>query len=222
MRNFFNGLLGLALLVGGLIGLAIGARAGLTWLFEGVNPTVAAAIVAATATTLVSVLGVTLGRYLERRHQIDLELRERKVPIYTEFVEGLLSVFASVNESDGNESAKAGQQQRNRPQKGKVSAATSAANSGLDMVEFLTRMTPKLMIWASNDVVVKWSKFRRGADKHPPIDYMFMMEDLMTAIRKDLGHSGGDVSKGDLLGLYINDIDEHLPSAKKRDTEAPS
>jgi hypothetical protein len=214
MKDIFNGVIALVVLIAGVVGIAVGARWGLTWLFDGVNPTVSAAIVAAAATTLVSVLGVTLGRFLERRHQIDLELREQKVPIYTEFVEGLLSVFASANESDDDQKPTSSGPQRNKTAKGKVDTSKAEAKQELDMLEFLTGMTPKLMIWASNDVVVKWSKFRRGADRHPPLDYMFMMEDLLTAIRKDLGHSGGGITKGDLLGLYINDIDDHLPASK--------
>ena len=204
----------LVVLVAGVVGLAVGARWGLTWLFDGVDPTVSAAIVAAAATTLVSVLGVTLGRFLERRHQIDLELREQKVPIYTEFVEGLLTVFASANASSDDQEDAAISASHTNMSSAKTIDAVPASAEQLDLLEFLTRMTPKLMIWGSNDVIVKWSQFRRGADKHPPIDYMFMMEDLLTAIRKDLGHSGGGIARGDLLGLYINDIDDHLPPGK--------
>ncbi|WP_269303387.1 hypothetical protein [Aeromicrobium sp. HA] len=193
MKNFLNGLLGLILLAAVVTGAALGGRWLLRWLFEGVNPTVAAAIVAAAATTIVSVLGVTLGRYLERRDQIELELRQRKIPIYIEFVEGIMKMFFnSVSESGGT----------NLVEK-------KAGEGPFDLVEFFKKMTPQLMIWASNDVVSSWSRFRRGADKTPPIDYMFMMEDLLAAIRKDLGHNG-QMAKGDLLGTYINDIDEVL------------
>ncbi|MCW2835346.1 MAG: hypothetical protein JWN68_3299 [Nocardioides sp.] len=116
--------------------------------------------------------------------------------MYTEFVEGLLSIFSSSAESDETDSEDA-----------------QATEVSPDLLQFFKKITPQLMIWASNDVVVKWSRFRRGGDKHPPMEYMFMMEELLTAIRKDLGHSGA-ITKGDLLGLYVNDIDEHLPSKK--------
>lgn len=189
VKAFLNGILALLILALLVVALALGARWGLSWLFEGVDPTISAAIVAAAATTLVSVLGVTLGRYLERRHQIDLDLREQKVPIYSEFIAGILSIFAADEDDEEDE--------------------TLTEEESPDLIAFLHEITPKLMIWASNDVVTSWSKFRRAANKHPPIEYMFMMEDMLTAIRKDLGHSG-IVERGALLGLYVNDIDDYV------------
>lgn len=189
----------LAITVAFVIGIGFGARASVRWLFDGVNATVAAAIVAAVTTTLVSVLGLTLGRYLERRHQIEVELRERKVPIYTEFVEGLMKFLASSGEGYG------------RPR----SANPEVGANDIDLVAFFHKMTPQLMIWASNDVVSKWSVFRRAAGKRESLPYMFMMEELLTAIRKDLGHPG-DLPEGDLLGLFINDIDAFIGDRAKR------
>lgn len=187
MKKIASGLFALLLLAALAVGLAFGVRSGLRWLFEGVDSTVSAAIVAAAATTMVSALGIALGRYFERRHQIEVELRERKIPMYTEFVEGLMKIFNSEDEQE---------------------EPAVVEDPEFDMVGFLRAMTPQLMIWASNDVVSKWSVFRRGF-QNDPIAYMFMMEELLTAIRKDLGHAG-NLPKGHLLGLYINDIDEHV------------
>lgn len=192
VKRPLSAILILAALTALSIGLAVSARWLLGWLFDGVNATVAAAIVAAAATTVVSVLGVTLGRYLERRDQIELELRQRKIPIYIDFVEGIMAMFADVKRTGAP----------TLPKTGKPKAA-------FDLVAFFERINPKLMIWASNDVVSKWSRFRRGADKTPPTEYLFMMEDLLAAIRTDLGHRG-QLPKGDLLGTYINDIEDFL------------
>lgn len=180
---------GLVLFLGLLAGALYGSRELLGWLFHGVNPTVAAAVVAGATTTLVSVLSVVVGRYFERRYQIDLQLREKKIPIYTEFVEGILGIFATASDSPEPEPTD------------EVSSMSS---------DFVVRMSPKIMVWASNDVLTKWSIFRRSSTVKAPVDYMFMLEDLLAAIRSDLGHSGTELSKGTILGLYVNDIDDYV------------
>jgi len=65
---------------GVVILLASMLRSATRWFFNGVNPTVTAAIVAGVATTVVSVLTVVIGRYLERRSAIEAEIRKSKTP----------------------------------------------------------------------------------------------------------------------------------------------
>src|SRR5665647_1366793 len=65
---------------GVVILLASMLRSATRWFFNGVNPTVTAAIVAGVATTVVSVFTVVIGRYLERRSAIEAEIRKSKTP----------------------------------------------------------------------------------------------------------------------------------------------
>jgi hypothetical protein len=39
---------------------------------------------------------------------------------------------------------------------------------------------------------------------------MFLIEDVMFAIRKDLGHGNKRLTQGDVLALFINDIDAFM------------
>ena len=39
---------------------------------------------------------------------------------------------------------------------------------------------------------------------------MFIYEDLIRAVRKDLGHKNKDLTKGKLLSLFINDIANYV------------
>jgi hypothetical protein len=41
---------------------------------------------------------------------------------------------------------------------------------------------------------------------------LFMFEQVLLVIRRDLGHANKDLARGDLLALWINDIDEVLAS----------
>ncbi|MCH7729499.1 MAG: hypothetical protein IH991_23940 [Planctomycetes bacterium] len=39
---------------------------------------------------------------------------------------------------------------------------------------------------------------------------MFIYEDLIRAIRRDLGHKNKDLTKGKLLSLFVNDIANYV------------
>jgi hypothetical protein len=186
VKQFVNGLVGLVVLAGACVGLALAAKWGLGWLFDGVDPTISAAIVAAAATTVVSVASVAFGRYFERQRQIEVEIRERKIPMYKDMVQGLLDGILNSKDSDN----------------------TAA-------LEALFRLlTPQLVTWASDDVIGAWTRFKRQSGDGAPIDVMFQFEEVLKAVRIDLGHKSGDLAKGDLLGLFVNDIQDHLPSTK--------
>ena len=178
-------LITLALLIAAVVVIAVGARMGLGWLFEGVDPGVSAAIVAATATILVSVASVTLGRYLERRHQIEVEIRERKIPIYNTMIAGLIK---GLLESKDGQTA--------------------------NLEALFRELTPQLVTWASDDVIKAWKTFKTfSATGDPdPIPVMFVFENVLKAVRQDLGHKSTDLVPGDLLSLFVTDIHKHLPT----------
>ena len=49
---------------------------------------------------------------------------------------------------------------------------------------------------------------------------MFAFEDLLFAIRKDLGHSNAGLGRGDLLRGFVNDIDKYLATAESESAPA--
>ena len=184
MSQFLKAIGSLIILAALIVGTGVAVKVGLSWLFEGVDPGVSTAIVAAVTTIVVSVGGVVLGRYLERRQQVEVEIRERKIPVYDSMTTQLLDgVFSG---KDGN----------------------------TEVLETLFRdVTPKLVTWASDDVIRAWTKFRKFAIRNSGenIELMFLFEEILKAVRQDLGHKSNNLEKGDLLGLFINDIDDFLP-----------
>lgn len=44
----------------------------------------------------------------------------------------------------------------------------------------------------------------------PSHGILFEVEELLMAIRKDLGHSNKGISRGKILSLFVNDINEYL------------
>ncbi len=174
------------------IGVVIGlwyAISGLLAVFAGLQKEVAAAIIVASATILVSVLSVVVGKYYERKRSIEQELRQKKIPMYEEFIRFWFDLFMSEK-------------------------LTGAPMNEKKMLEYFNTFTQKLMVWGSDEVVGIWSNYRRAfVTTSPPTDAFHSMlefEELLSAIRKDMGHRNKNLKKGDLLGLFINDIQKYV------------
>lgn len=73
------------------------------------------------------------------------------------------------------------------------------------MIEDILRFSQKITLWGSPRVVKKWVKFREnGTDPKAAIDNVFLIEEIMNEMRKDMGLKR--VKKGNLLAFFVNDI----------------
>ncbi len=74
-----------------------------------------------------------------------------------------------------------------------------------EMIEEISQFSKGITLWGSAKVANKWVKFRENGQK-PEEAYknLFLMEDIMNAMRKDLGLP--KVKKGNLLAFFVNDI----------------
>jgi hypothetical protein len=88
-----------------------------------------------------------------------------------------------------------------------------------DLAIFFQEFTQKIIIWGDEDVIRKWLAFRLHSINHKPDSdnhIFFVYEDLLLAIRRDIGQSNFKLKKGDMLKLFINDLDEHLNTLDKK------
>ncbi|WP_156144567.1 hypothetical protein [Vibrio hyugaensis] len=158
-------------------------------LFSSVEPALGAALVAASATVLVSVLSVVLSKKSESKAAISMQLREKKVPVYEKIINHIFLVTFS--EKLGKE------------------PPTEEEN-----IRFFADITAELIIWGSRDIVDAFGNFRTQlvniTDETQPREVLAVVEDLLLAIRKDLGHSHPNFKRGQILRLYINDIDDYI------------
>ena len=77
------------------------------------------------------------------------------------------------------------------------------------MIEDLLKFSKQITLWGSSRVVKKWVEFRlNGAKPDAGKENLFVMEQIMNEMRKDLGLK--KVKKGNLLGFFINDIKDVL------------
>lgn len=143
-------------------------------------------IIAAVPILVVAILGYFANKSLETRRSIEQAMRPKKLELYDSFLKFIMSIFA-------NESV------TKRP-------------TEKEMIKYFVTKTPELMTFASNEVIEKWGKMRTtlSDESIPNEQKMFTVEELFISIRKDLGHNKRGFHKGDVLRLFINDVDNYL------------
>lgn len=92
-------------------------------------------------------------------------------------------------------------------------------------MEFLRGFTQKLLVWGSDEVLREYVSFQKmatlGAETEGmnPRASLLSLEQLMLAMRKDLGHKNKGLDPGDLLRTFVNDwddatlVEDNTPSA---------
>jgi hypothetical protein len=167
-----------------LVGLIVGGAWGAWKVITIPSPQVAATIVAGVVTVLVSVFSVLWSKRVERQREIEQEQRQQKIPVYEEFIAFLFRILLA---------DKLGEQ--------KVTEQ--------EMMKFVSGFAQKIMIWGSDDVLHRYAVFRRMGSA-TGLETVVAVESLLFAIRADVGHRNKNLKTGDLLSIFVNDIESFL------------
>lgn len=73
-----------------------------------------------------------------------------------------------------------------------------------ELVKGFVEMTPDIILWASDDVLKNYIKFRQNAEGSD----IFLFGEMLLAMRKDLGHQNQNLTKQEILGTFVNDIQQ--------------
>jgi hypothetical protein len=184
----------IALVVAGVI--VYGLFGFIRWMFLGVvglDEKVSAAIIAACATFFVSVATVVYTQHKTKSREIDNSHREQKIKIYKEFMDkAVVGVLKATKEKTFN-----------TPEFQK------------ELEELFFSFTGDVIVWGSPAVIRAYTAFRNIGAKP---DIILRMDDLLKAMRKDLGNSNWSLNRGDLIKLFIKDpekLDELLKTARR-------
>lgn len=82
--------------------------------------------------------------------------------------------------------------------------------SDKEMLNRVTDFSKQVTLYGSNKVIKKWSSYRTSADKLSASENLKQLENILFAIRSDLGLKKGALKTGDLLSLFINDAKETI------------
>lgn len=79
-----------------------------------------------------------------------------------------------------------------------------------EMIDDILSFSKKLTLWGSNKVIRKWLAFRKKSQDEDinPTDNLFILEDIIFEIRKDMGQKKRGLKRGDILAFFVNDIKE--------------
>lgn len=166
-------------------------------LFARLPSQVATAVTAIIAAGLGAAVTAILTKRSERRMEIERQIREEKIPIYESFLAFWFKLVP-----------------------GKGMPQNTMAQE--EMIEFLREFTQKMITWGSDDVLKVYCKMRKSlveqANSPTQSNYgaILLLEEMLYAIRRDLGHKNNGLSQGDVLALFIDDVDTILPPRSSR------
>jgi hypothetical protein len=192
MKNILSVLLAL-----GLLGtLLYGTFKTLSWLYNhilAVDPRISAALITGLIAIIATSLTITIPKYLEKKMEIEEHLREKKSETYRDLVELLFKLL--------------------------MGSKTGNSLSEEELIKAMSKFTENLILWGSEDVIKAYKSFRdyfiqRTSGQELSLESIQIMEELLLSIRKDMGHNNKNLDKGDILSLFINDLDKVLDRLK--------
>lgn len=160
------------------LALVVGATALVVWMFRSflgyissVPKEMAAALIAGAATIIVSTLTITVGRYYERKKELDALYRDKKTEIYDEFLKEFFRICFA-----------AGEKPEGQPEQ--------------DLTQFMREFTRKLILWSGPEVIEAFVTWKDHLAKGTPdANSIFLTEGFLLAIRKDLRHTNSSNSR---------------------------
>jgi hypothetical protein len=155
-----------------------------------INPQISTAIIAAVATIIVATLTVVLGRYFERRKEIEAHFRAEKIKIYDEFLKEFFAIFHAADDVAKVDDAR--------------------------VVQFLRDWQRKIILWGGQDILkayIEWTTNLKSGS--PSAKSMFLTEALFKALRKDIGQRHWKLPQGSFIRILLRNPDIFLEAAKK-------
>jgi hypothetical protein len=150
------------------------------------------AVVGAVATAVLGVAGVVWQQRQSERARLREAHRDRVTPAYHEL---LKLVWQQTNPATQQKSAEVEEFMRDLKARQLVLGA------------------PKEMIEAFN----RWERDAKAAQEaDDSIALVFAWEELLRAMRRDLGHDDSGMARGELLRVFMTDLDEFLPQLEAK------
>jgi len=154
------------------------------------------AVVGAVATATLGVVGVVWQQRQSEKARLREAHRDRMTPVYHELLKRVWQ-----------------------------QAGPKTQQPTEEVAEFMRDLKARqLMLGAPGAMLLAFNRWEREAkvaqEKEDNIALVFAWEDLLRAIRRDLGHDDSDLPRGELLRVFMDDIDQFLPELEAEATAA--
>lgn len=194
IKNIIVGILVLGIIVYivvWLIGLFLGYVGGFVNRLSNMDAVVIVALITGSVSILGVVISSIVSKIVEYRQNTKRYLYEKKEEPYSEFIEMVYKI----------------------QEKGKAKENINDE----EMLDNIFSFSKKLTLWGSNKVIRKWLAFRKiSQEQNDNTENLFMLEEIIFEIRKDMGQKKSGLEKGDILTFFVNDIEDYLPKDKKK------
>ena len=142
---------------------------------------IATATIAFAGTVIVGIVTVVIGQQHSKSRELAEAHRPKKTELYNEFITKMIGMLRMYKGED-----------------------SKAVEGDKDIEEFFYAFTTDVVLWGSSDVLRHYARFRSaGRDHNPTI--ILIVDDVMQAMRKDLGLSNRGLSRGDLMKMFLTD-----------------
>lgn len=182
--NFFYGLIGLIFICG--VGYFIVKI--IIYLISNIDKINANLFVGILGAT-VTLTGYFITRYFERKKMIEIEIRNKKIPVYEEFMDFYFTLVSSEKKTP-------------KPKDDYI-------------VKFFRDFNQKAIVWFPDDILksyITWKKniISFSLEKGDLKSMILEQEDFMKKIRVDIGHENKNIEQYEISSLYINDIEDFV------------
>ena len=158
------------------------------------DSSVAATIIAASATVLVSVVSIIYSQRKTKEREIAESHRPQKIELYKRFMDDVVLGVLRMTKKKGGKSI-------------------DDADVQEHLQDFFFQFTGDLIVWGSPQVIKSYTEFRSSGDQ-PEI--ILKVDDMLRAIRKDLGHSNRGIGRGALISLFLTDPEKLREMMEKK------
>lgn len=144
---------------------------------------IGAAIIAFVGTVGVGIGAVLITQQRSKSREIAESHRPKKIKIYSNFIKTMIGLIRKHKDSD-----------------------TKALENGKDIQNFFFDFTTQIVLWGSPGVLRHYAELRKqGQTPNPNPNIILIMDDMMQAMRKDIGLSNRGLSRGDLMKMFLTD-----------------
>jgi hypothetical protein len=142
---------------------------------------VAAALIAFAGTVIAGVGAVVISQQRAKAREIAEAHRPKKTELYSGFITQVVKTMREHKEGK-----------------------TPGAATSKQLEDFFFHFTTNVMLWGSASVLQHYGSFRRIGQRSDP-NVVLLMDDILQAMRKDLGLSNRGLARGDLIKMLLTD-----------------
>lgn len=180
LRTILTVVLALAVVLGLGYGLWSALAAVLSWIVTQQSQ-LAAAIIASSGTLITGIGVAVVAQQRAKSREIAEAHRPKKIKLYNSFITTMIGILRKHKGSD-----------------------PKALEGDKEIEDFFYKFTSEVVLWGSPAVVRHYATFRNlGQERNPNI--ILIMDDIMQAMRKDLGLSNRGLSRGALMKMFLTD-----------------